>query len=387
MARQTNDSLLELGQFSEVIGTIYDCAVDPRCWPTAIEQVGELVGGVNGVIMVIDTEGNQSRFYADWNVDRALMKSYSEKYHAENPLDEGFRRFDVEEPYNVPMVIEPQKWLASRIYRELGEPNGWLDSLGVTLLKTPSRLGSLSIARHRDAGFAGARELEIMRVLAPHLRRSISIADLIEMRELTVRTFEDSFEALRVPVILVDDSAGIVHANGAALDLFAKGDPLRSERGKLRSCASDASRRLEAVIRGSAQPATRGEPLVQVVYIPMADGSPAFAHVLPLHSGTARGRIEPRAVAGVFVTLASDPSRLPLQAWAAAFGLTQAEVRVLELLIEGHSIAEVAARLGIAATTARTHLARLMEKTGVSRQSELVRLSMQLLSPLHRSAG
>ncbi len=387
MAQLRKDTLLELGHFSEVISTIYDCAVDPHCWPTAIEQIGELVGGLNGVIMVIDTVENESRFYADWNVDRALMQAYSEKYHAENPLHEGFMQFDVEEPYNVPLVIDPSRWRASRIYRELGEPNGWLDSLGVTLLKTPSRLGTLSIARHQEVGFAGPREIEIMRLLAPHLRKSISIADLIEMRELTARTFEESFEALRVPVILVDDGAGTVHANGAAQDLFAKGDPIRSERGMLKSPSADTSKRLEAAIADSVPPANQGEPLGQVVYLPTADGNPAFAHVLPLRSGTARGRIEPRAVAAVFITLAADPSTLPLQAWAAAFGLTQAEARVLELLIEGHSILDVATKLDVAPTTARTHLARLMEKTGVTRQTELIRLATQLLSPLRQSAG
>jgi DNA-binding CsgD family transcriptional regulator len=205
------------------------------------------------------------------------------------------------------------------------------------------------------------------------------------MRELTARTFEESFELLRVPVILVDDVGGIVHANGAAQDLFARGDPIRSERGTLKSPAADAAKRLEAAIANTA-PANRGEPLGQVVYLPSANGGPAFAHVLPLRSGTARGRIEPRAVAAVFVTLASDPSTLPLQAWAAAFGLTQAEVRVLELMIEGHNIIEAAARLNVATTTGRTHLARLMEKTGVTRQSELIRLAMQLLSPLRRPA-
>ncbi|MGH6735215.1 MAG: helix-turn-helix transcriptional regulator [Methyloceanibacter sp.] len=387
MARLRTDTTVELGHFSEVISTICDCAVDPHCWPTAIEQMGELVGGLNGVIMVIDTVENESRFYADWNVDRALMQAYSEKYHAENPLDEGFRRFGVGEPYNVPMVIEPSAWLETRMYCELGEPNDWFDSLGVTLLKTPSRLVTYRLARHRDVGFAGPRELEIMRLLAPHLRKSISIAELIEMRQLTAKTFEESFEALRVPVILVDDRAGIVHANGAAQDLFARGAPIRSERGTLKSPAADASMRLEAAIADSAGPANQGEPLGQVIYLPTANGRPAFAHVLPLRSGTARGRIEPRAVAAVFITLASDPSTLPLQAWAAAFGLTQAEVRVLELLIEGHSILDVATKLDVAPTTARTHLARLMEKTGVTRQSELIRLTTQLLSPLRRPAG
>ena len=385
MIRHTQGRLGDIERFSEVVSTIYDCAIDPHCWPAAIEQIAYLVDGINGVIMVLDTVARRNHFYVDWNVDPSLMQTYNEKFHADNPLHERFVKFDVEEPYNIPLVMEPSQWLETRVYREFGKPNGWLDSLGVTLLKTPSRLGSLSIARQYEVGFAGPRELDIMRLLAPHLRKAISIADLIEMRELTARTFEESFDALRVPIVLVDAGAGIVHANGAAQDLFAEDLQVRSEHGVLKCQDADASKRLDEAIARAAE-VRSGDPLGQVVYIPSADRTPAFAHVLSIRSGV-RGRIEPRAVAAVFVTPGAESSSLPMQAWAAAFGLTQAELRVLELLIEGHSIIDIATRLDVAATTARTHLARVMEKTGVKRQSELIRLAMQLHSPLRQSNG
>jgi DNA-binding CsgD family transcriptional regulator/PAS domain-containing protein len=373
---------VDIGQFSDVVGMIYDCAVDPHLWPKAIEKVGQLVDGINGVVMIIDTVENKSRFYVDWNVDPMLMRTYSEKFHADNPLNNAFTKFDVDEPYNISMVMKSSEWLETRVYREFGQPNGWLDSIGVTLLKTPSRFATLSIARHHDVGFAGPREIEIMRLLAPHLRKATSIADLIEMRELTSATFESAFDALLVPVVFVDSECRIIHANGAARELFAAGDLIRSERGVLKAQAPDATQRLEAATR---QIGRGGDEAGQVVYIPFADGRPAFGHVLPTRSGTVRGRIEPRATAAIFITPAATAPGLPLLPWASAFGLTAAEVRVLELLVEGSTIDDVAAKLNVAATTARTHRARLMQKTGTTRQVDLVRMAMQLLSPVHKS--
>jgi DNA-binding CsgD family transcriptional regulator len=84
----------------------------------------------------------------------------------------------------------------------------------------------------------------------------------------------------------------------------------------------------------------------------------------------------------VFITPAGASAALPLTAWAAAFGLTAAEVRVLELLVEGKTVNAAAASLNIAATTARTHLARVMQKTGTRRQAELIRLATQLIAPV-----
>jgi hypothetical protein len=58
------------------------------------------------------------------------------------------------------------------------------------------------------------------------------------------------------------------------------------------------------------------------------------------------------------------------------------------LLVEGCSANEIAETLKVAATTVRTHIARLMEKAGVKRQSELMRLVMQLKRmALHRLRG
>lgn len=56
-----------------------------------------------------------------------------------------------------------------------------------------------------------------------------------------------------------------------------------------------------------------------------------------------------------------------------ACGLTPTEERMLALIVEGLDTIIAAKRLGIAPTTARTHLQRLFAKTGTARQSELVR--------------
>jgi DNA-binding CsgD family transcriptional regulator len=48
------------------------------------------------------------------------------------------------------------------------------------------------------------------------------------------------------------------------------------------------------------------------------------------------------------------------------------------------ALVEAAAALGIAETTAKTHLSRIFAKTGVSRQAELVALVHRLTPPLQR---
>jgi DNA-binding CsgD family transcriptional regulator len=366
-------------QLSAVISTIYDCAIDPGLWEPAIEQIARLVGGSHSLILVFDPIKAVVRYSASWNFEPEWMQTYNENYAAEDPTRDSFLRFDVGEPFNLPMLMDPKRWVETRYYREYCRPKGWIDSLGVTVMKTPSRLVSLAVVRREDVGYAGPQELEIMRLLAPHLRKAVSIADLIEMQRLTVETFAASFDTLRIPIILVDREGAVVHVNSAARDVLAAGDPIRVGDGLVKLRAADAGKQLESAI---AEIERRGGDDVQVIFAPRADGMPSFVHVLPLRFGVVRGRMEPRAIAALFVTPRDESDAIPLQAWAQAFGLTAAEIRVLELLVDGHDTTEVADKLGIARTTARTHVARLIRKTGSARQADLVRLAMQLALPL-----
>lgn len=63
-----------------------------------------------------------------------------------------------------------------------------------------------------------------------------------------------------------------------------------------------------------------------------------------------------------------------LAAARAIFGLSKGQVALAERIISGEGPTEAARVLGISPNTARTHLARIYEKTGVNSQTALVRL-------------
>jgi len=51
-------------------------------------------------------------------------------------------------------------------------------------------------------------------------------------------------------------------------------------------------------------------------------------------------------------------------------------------IVEVGAVPEVAAALGVAATTVKTHLGRLFAKTGATRQADLVKLVAGYATPL-----
>ena len=70
-----------------------------------------------------------------------------------------------------------------------------------------------------------------------------------------------------------------------------------------------------------------------------------------------------------------------LKAATVVYELSPAQEQVAALIVEGLSLAEIAARMKITPNTARTHLDRVFEKTGVRNQSALVRVLLSTAAP------
>src|SRR5215471_18315261 len=69
---------------------------------------------------------------------------------------------------------------------------------------------------------------------------------------------------------------------------------------------------------------------------------------------------------------------------AKAYHLTPTELRVLMAIVEVGGVPEVAVALGIAETTVKTHLSRVFQKTGATRQADLVKLAAGFANPAGR---
>jgi DNA-binding NarL/FixJ family response regulator len=105
--------------------------------------------------------------------------------------------------------------------------------------------------------------------------------------------------------------------------------------------------------------------------------------VLPLTSGVRRqAGLAFNAVAALFIRKAALAASAAPDVIGRMYKLTPAELRVLLAIVDVGGVPEVAAALGVASTTIKTHLNRLFEKTGVCRQADLVKLVAGFSTPL-----
>jgi DNA-binding CsgD family transcriptional regulator/PAS domain-containing protein len=374
----------EAGRLSGLIGAIYDCVIDPARWDETLDDVRELLDCANCSLAVLDRRTNRVRVQkviniapewvaktADYAGDLANLY-YTVPDFWTRPLDE---------PFCPSRDADPKAFLENRYRLEWALPQGLVDAVALLLMRDTERLAEVGFGRHRSVGLVTEREVRLLHHLAPHLRRAITISDLIDMKSLTADALGKTLDALAIGIVLVADDGAIVHANRPAERMLAEGWPIRSSGGRLTTGAPETSERLHRVVAM----ATRGEAEIGGAGIGMALASPeqgaAIAHVLPLARGDLRTGLVPHAMAAVFISSGAGRPAGELQGLADAFGMSPAETRVLGRLILGESIDAAARALGVARPTVKTHLARILAKTGTRRQGDLLALVHRVAVP------
>lgn len=89
----------------------------------------------------------------------------------------------------------------------------------------------------------------------------------------------------------------------------------------------------------------------------------------------------------LFVRDAESRTQAPNSVIGKMFSLTPAETVLAVELANGSSLEEAAETLGIRRNTARAHLRAIFSKTGVRRQTELVRIVLNSVVALGQAAG
>jgi DNA-binding CsgD family transcriptional regulator len=176
------------------------------------------------------------------------------------------------------------------------------------------------------------------------------------------------------PVVLVDEYAAVLGMTRSAAEHIDNCESLCVRNGRLRGMAPDVDKRLSATIRTSAHTtswdrATHVPVLMStpwgapdcVCWIAPSVDQPGNAVVLLHNAPTARRRLYNAII---------------------LYRLSAAQARLAERIVDGHSLVSAAEELGVTVNTARTHLYRMFEKTGVRSQPALVAALLSVTAPL-----
>jgi DNA-binding CsgD family transcriptional regulator len=239
----------------------------------------------------------------------------------------------------------------------------------------------MMIVTHKDRHQITQDELDTVGLLAPHVRRAVTISDMFEVERQQAVMFRSVVEALNHPVLIVSREMHMLFANEAAEALLAEHAAVRGTHGQLHFAYPPANAAVERAVELGVRdelalgPAGIGVPLA-------CSSAPAVAHVMPLSRRDPSARFSQGAAAAIFIASAGTSPTPALEAIAALFGLTAAEKRVTGHVAAGLGRKEIAASSGVSDGTVKSQLAAIFDKTGTSDQRALELLIRELSPPV-----
>lgn len=364
----------------ELIGRTFGTADDLETWPDVLGGLARHLGADSGIFFVVDTARERIAFVALSRISAEVTQSLKRHY---KPLDI-FSRVYAE------AAGHP---IASR-YQFLGQEAGqaphqpdpievW-HSLGEVVARDGDTVAVVEFHRWGDGAAFDDGAVRAYAGLSPYIKHAVHLQRRIAGLQSQRDAAGDVLDRLPNGVLLVDGRGRVVLLNRTASEIIAEGDGLVLDRaGQCRARIPEESARLHGLItsvaRAPADVSQRHDRAMSVSRV--GHLAPLTVLAAPLsRDATGFGGGRPAAI--VFLC---DPERshpTPATVLSQLYGLTTAEARVLEVLVQGHRPEDVARTIGVTINTVRTHLKSIYRKTDSQGQPELVRLVLTGAAPL-----
>jgi DNA-binding CsgD family transcriptional regulator len=363
----------------ELVGAIYDAALDAQLWPDTLNRIGDAVGGPQVVFGISDPANGLVNMHAP-RTDPEIMGSLADWAPANRSLP-CVASYPPGEVFNGADVIPPDEFTGTAFYQEWWRPAGFSTEPLVTNLFADGT-ASGHFASH---GLLNRSPLDsqkrLFAVLAQHLVRAVAL-----QRRLHLTIANESalagLDELQQGFLLVDGEARLLFVNRVARALLDARDGLRLEAGALSASDADGARTLRGLIASCAGEASAATGSGGDVALQRGAGRmPLDVVVIPIQPETTMATIPwtfpQRAVAIVLVSDPESEMKARVESMRDRFGFTRTEATFALEIIKGDGRQATADRLGISVATARSHLSSIFDKTGSRRQAQLVRLLMQ----------
>ena len=356
--------------FSDLIGRVYDCSLDKDRWPDVLGEICGVLRGKMADLSVFDGHGASGQFQASHGWGPELMDRVIRHAHL-NPALSAIMTQPLGEPWCGSREMGVERFRRTLYWRSCMQGEGTLDIVAVTIMRKVTRVGLWEVTGSEERGLFGDEDLDFARAITPHIRRAVEISGVIQHQTGVERTLQEMLERLAAGVVIVTADGLIRFRNEAAEAEFRDGSFVREVQGRLVGLRPEVARFL-AGLGGHPTQRQGGHDIV------VTNETGRQLHV----TWACLDRVTEAADAP-FLLLLKTPEpdlRTPLGMAVEVFGLTGAETQTLAQVLEGRSLDEAGAVLGVARSTVKSHLDDIFDKSGTRRQTELVARVMGLVT-------
>lgn len=351
----------------QILQLVYDSVDAERGFGPVLEALGKHLNADKGQVLLIERGGQlvAREFYGGEQAEFA-GPSETRSESVRPPADS---------------TVDTSTCERTRVYNDFLAPLSLRYTLYTNIDISPRLTTALAFMRPLSSTPFDAQDSAGLQAVIPHLCRAAQLRHALGSLRRENHDLRQMLDAFGCGVALMDGSGKVLHTNRQADAVLREPGGLRTQESMLYAPRAHETAALSAALaevaqRADSQAQTPWSEHVITVPISLANGAELCVVLLPLRSVLGRAHEALRRSAHVFAIF-HDPrrrTRLEPRLVAKIHGLTATEAILASAIAEGKTLAEFAAVRGCAEQTARTHLKRVLEKTGTTRQADLVRV-------------
>jgi DNA-binding CsgD family transcriptional regulator len=349
---------------NDIVDRIYEASVIPELWVDVLDRVATLAECEGGILIAADA--SQSVRALSSNCLAPMLSAF---------IDEGWMRQNIRASrlgaLNYPGfvvdldIVTPEEAATDPLYVECLRKYGGGVGTGTVIPVPSGDVIIFNIERSYTKGFVGRHVLPTLDALRPHLARSALLSVRLGLER--ARAMAEALGRLNLP-------AAVLAADGRVLSVNDLLDKMRDQfisaaGGGLAISHRPANELLQIALRKSGF--DRIDLRSYSIPIPsIGDHTASVVHLVPVRR---QARDIFSGAANIFVvTSLANPKAPSADILHGLFDLSPAEAKVAQRLLQGHTLAEIAAAGGLSKETVRKQLRSVLAKTGTTRQAELV---------------
>ena len=278
-------------------------------------------------------------------------------------------------------VISREALHESAFYQQVMRPYGIEHELGMYISEPSGWECNVGLINDFARSDFDQTQKDLLSALRPHLERALELFSRIQRNESALEVLTETLDRLTICTFILDRTGRVLRTNQAGAQLVARGDVLRLLDERLSLVRRTDNALLQTLVgKALADPGEDGDGVVEAMRVERPSGGSLGILVRSFGSSLRiRSDVTPAAivhVAGIGGDL--PPERLVAQ----LFDLTPSEALLATLLTTGLTLAEAAEKLELTENTVRSYSKTIFNKTGVRRQTDLVRLILRSVAVL-----
>ncbi|HEY5795401.1 MAG TPA: hypothetical protein VIU82_10325 [Bosea sp. (in: a-proteobacteria)] len=358
-------------------------ALDAERMPSAVDQLRQLFNGSKACLARLGP-GMTAADAISTNSDEAMLRRcYEDLADDFVRMGETLRGIPIGLVYRDNDVFGEEALRSSRAWREWMAPQDMYGGIACRVAEAGPSCWFFDVQRGQHQEAFDANDTALLLRLSPTLRRVAELQREVGHLKFQRDEARGALDALTMAIVIVDRDLLVSYANEGADEILTDADSsVGLRQGRLFARQSSDQRQLrqlvETALRSAADPLA--EHRSSLIIQGGGDGSRALsACVVPTAPSQSRAGGPPKVMIalrplGMTTDLVTCSRQL--------FNLTESEARFASALASGLSLTQAAAAQGVRISTARTHLARIFQKTETRQQSQLVSLLRGAVLPL-----